>query len=95
VIPDTAIEAVTWARNMSAFGDHSGSLQAVRRNEVVAELRELEGLSEKAARQLGREAVQHVGGEVEPVIRRGGIAAGRMRSHADEVWWVPRSAIHS
>jgi hypothetical protein len=95
VISQAAIDAVTDAANMSSFSDACAGVQAVRDNDVVAELRRIEGVSAGEARRLGREAVAHIGGHVEPRVRRGGLAAGRMRHYRYEVWWVPRTAVRS
>ena len=93
MIPQAALDAVTDAANMSSFGVPGASERAVRDTEVVAELGRLEDLSAEEARRLGREAVESVGGRIEPRILRGGLAAGRRRDTHDEVWWVPCSAI--
>ena len=95
MISQAAIDAVTDSTNMSSFGDASAGVQAVRADDVVAELRRIDGLGAGEARRLGREAIAHVGGHIEPRVRRGGLAAGRYRSRHEEIWWVPRSAIRS
>jgi len=92
VILQAAIDAVTDAANVSPFVV-PGGVRAVRSNAVLDELRRVEGLGAKAAERVAREAVIHVGGHVTARTRRGGLAAGRMRVHHDEVWWVPRSVI--
>lgn len=84
------MDAVTDAGNISSLGDAGAIIQAVRDSDVVAELRRLEGLSVSEARHVGREAVIHVGGHIEPRIRR-----RRWRTKHDETWWVPSSAIRS
>jgi hypothetical protein len=90
-----AIDAVTDPANLSAFGFPGASMRAVRSSAVVDELRKAEGLSASEAKRRGREAVAHVGGQVETRSRPGGLAAGRMRVRHEEVWWVPRSAIRA
>ena len=92
VLSQAAIEAVTDPASLAQFGEPSG-MRFLRSDDVVAELRRIEGIGEGEARQLGRDAVAHVGGHVEPRVYRGGIAAGRIRRHHVEVWSVPRSAI--
>jgi hypothetical protein len=93
VISRTALDAVTNPSNMSAIADAHVGVQAVEDGDVVAELRRLEGLGADEARQLGREAVIHVGGHIERRSR--GLAAGRLLRRHPEVWWVPRSAVRS
>jgi hypothetical protein len=90
LISRAAIEAVTDAANLSGAGDGDGGVQALRDDDVVAELRRIEGLSSGQARRLGREAVVHVGGHVQPRAARHRIRLSRRR---DEVWWVPTSAV--
>jgi hypothetical protein len=67
--------------------------RAVDDSDVVAELRRLEGVGAREARQLAREAVVHVGGHIE---RRSGsgLFSSRLRRQR-ETWWVPRSALRS
>jgi hypothetical protein len=95
VISRAAIDAVTNPANLSSSGDAYAGMQAVRDQEVVAELRELEGLGAGKARQLGRDAVAHIGGQIEFKVNRGGPAAGRILRRRVEVWWVPRTAVRS
>lgn len=95
VISPAAIKAVTNPSNMAAHGEDLLGAQAVRSEAVVEELRRLEGLGADEARRLGRDAVAHVGGQIEIQIRRSRLAAGRGRKRRNEVWWVPRSAIRS
>jgi hypothetical protein len=88
------VEAVTAPENMDGAGDNRTGLRAVRDEDVVAELRRLEGLGTGAARRLGREAVAHVGGYIEHVS--GGIRPSHLvRSvrGANERWWVPITAV--
>lgn len=80
---------------MSSFVDAEAGLQAVQDDEVVAELRRLEELGSDEARQLGREAVVHVGGHIELRTGRHGLAAGRRLRRRTEVWWVPRWVVRS
>ncbi|HEX6228931.1 MAG TPA: hypothetical protein VFZ41_05650 [Solirubrobacterales bacterium] len=93
VISRAAVEAVTSAENLSQASDESTGIMAVRAQEVVAELRRLEGLTTGEARRLGREAVIHVGGHVEP-IPKGMLRPGRLvAAERREIWWVPSTAI--
>ncbi len=78
--------------NLSQLEDNSTGIWAVRDQDVVAELRRLEGLGEGEARRLGREAVAHVGGHVEQ-IAGSGLGVSRLQRRAREVWWVPRTAV--
>jgi hypothetical protein len=93
VISRAAVEAVTTPQNVAAGGDGSG-VRALRSNDVVAELKRLEGLSAEDAARLAREAVIHVGGHVERLGRSSGSRVGRLvRRGSREVWWVPEAAI--
>lgn len=80
---------------VSSLGDVGAGLQALDDQEVVAELRRLEGLSAEEARRLGREAVLEIGGYVEPRVYRGGPAAGSRRRRRGETWWVPRFKVRA
>jgi hypothetical protein len=95
VISQTAIDVVTDAANMSSFGDAGIGVQAVRTEAVVDELERLEGVDAGEARQLARDAIAHIGGQIEVKVGRRGLAAGRVRRQVDEWWWVPRSTIRS
>jgi carbon monoxide dehydrogenase subunit G len=94
VISRAAVDAVTSPENVAAPDDGGTGLRAVRDDDVVAELRRLEGLGTGEARRLGREAVAHVGGYIEQVGSRG-LRSGRARSarEAHERWWVPVTAV--
>jgi hypothetical protein len=85
MISQAAVDAVTSPGNLAEFGDRSVGVRAVHERDVVAELRRLEGLGGDEARRLGREAVIHVGGYIEP--------NGRHRLRHSEVWWVPEARI--
>jgi hypothetical protein len=96
VISQAAIEAVTSPENLASFGGNAG-MRAVREQDVVAELRRIEDISEGEARRLGRDAVAHVGGWVEPKAK-GGLRPRRLtRSVARmlECWWVPSSSVRN
>ena len=96
MISKAAIDAVTSPVNLASFGGNAG-MRAVRDQDVVAELRRIEDISEGEARRLGRDAVAHVGGWVEPKAG-GGSRSGRLtRSVARmwECWWVPSSSVRS
>jgi hypothetical protein len=88
-----AIEAVTDPGHVAPVDEHIGERQ-VEGSDVVAELRRLEGVGAREARQLAREAVVHVGGHIE---RHGedGTFSGRILRRSRETWWVPRSAVRS
>lgn len=88
-----AIEAVTDPGKVSPFDEAVGA-RAVAESEVVAELRRLEGVGAREARQLAREAVVHVGGHVERRPGRG-LVSNRLLRRERETWWVPRSAVRS
>lgn len=92
-LPETAIAAVTKPSNMSSFAPLGSSARAVNEHKVVAEICEVTGVSQDEGRKAAREALAEVGGHVERRRQRGGIAAGRMRVHLKEVWWVPRDAL--
>jgi hypothetical protein len=80
---------------MAGKGDSRTGLRAVRDDDVVAELRRLEGLGTGEARRLGREAVAHVGGYIEHAAD-GGLRPGRLirgLRGAGERWWVPMGAV--
>jgi hypothetical protein len=85
MISRAAVESVTSPDNLAESEEGSSGVRAVRDQDVVAELRRLEGLGSGAARRLGREAVIHIGGYVEP--------NGRNRFRRSEVWWVPEARI--
>lgn len=89
------IDVLTDPAMVSSVGDIGAGLQAVHDDEVVAELRRLEGLSAEEARRLGREAVLEIGGYVEPRIYRDGSPTGSRRRRRGETWWVPRFKIRS
>jgi hypothetical protein len=95
VISRTAVNAVTSSENIAAPDDANTGLRAVRDDDVVAELRRLEGLGTGEARRLGREAVAHVGGYIEHVgsrgLRPGRLVGGAREAH--ERWWVPETAV--
>jgi hypothetical protein len=88
-----AIEAVTNPGHVAPVDEHVGERE-VEDSDVVAELRRLEGVRAKEARQLAREAVVHVGGHIE---RRdgSGLFSSRLLRRPRETWWVPRSAVRS
>jgi hypothetical protein len=95
VISRTAVDAVTSPDNLAGADDGSTGLRAVRDDDVVAELRRLEGLGIGEARRLGREAVAHVGGYIEPPTG-GGLRPSRLVKSvtaAPERWWVPVTAV--
>lgn len=92
MISRAALDAVTSAANLSQSEDDGAGIRAVRDRDVVAELRRLEGLGESEARQLGREAVVHVGGHVEPIAGRR-LRVSRLQRQDREVWWVPKVAV--
>jgi hypothetical protein len=88
------IEVVTDPAHASSIGDVGAGLQALRDEDVVAELRRLEGLSAAEARRLGRETVLELGGYVEPRVHRDG-GGGRRLERRGETWWLPRIRIRS
>ena len=92
MISQAAVDAVTSPDNLSPLKDSNTGIWAVRDQDVVAELRRLEGLGEGEARRLGREAVAHVGGHVEH-IAGAGLRVGRLQRRHREVWWVPRTSV--
>jgi hypothetical protein len=88
-----AIEAVTDPGHVAPVDDLVGE-RRVEGPDVVTELRRLEGVGAREARQLAREAVVHVGGHVERRAGRG-MFSGRLMGRSRETWWVPRSAVRS
>lgn len=97
MISRAAVDAVTSPENMDGLGDSRTGLRAVRDDDVVAELRRLEGLGTGEARRLGREAVAHVGGYIEHASADGLRPQRLIRSirRAHERWWVPMTAVRS
>jgi hypothetical protein len=88
-----AIEAVTDPGHVAPLDEHVGERE-VEGSDVVAELRRLEGVGSREARQLAREAVVHVGGHIERG-GDGGLLSARILRRPRETWWVPRSAVRS
>jgi DNA-binding FadR family transcriptional regulator len=93
ILSDAAKAAVTNRANVSNIAP-PGDVQAVNGHKAIAELCEAADVDADEARAAAREAVAAVGGRIEPQRRRGGLATGRMRTHINEVWWVPRNALH-
>jgi hypothetical protein len=92
MLSKAAIEAVTDPGHVSPIDDAYVNARAVDDSDVVSELRRLEGIGAREARQRAREAVVHVGGHVE--VRRGeGLVSSRVLRRPRETWWVPRSAV--
>ncbi len=85
MISKVALDAITSPDHVAELVEVDLGARKVRDREVVAELRRLEGLSEQDARQLGRDAVAHIGGHVQRGVRLGGRRAGT----PTETWWVP------
>lgn len=93
ILSDAAIAAVTNRANVSNIAP-PGNVQAVNEHKAIAELQAVAGVDSDEARSVSRVAVVAVGGRIESQRRRGGLAAGRMRTYVNEVWWVPRDALH-
>lgn len=93
ILSDAAKAAVTNRANVSNIAP-PGEVQAVNEHQAIAEVCTVAGVDADEARSAAREAVAAVGGHVERRRRDGGLAAGRMRTHIFEVWWVPRDALH-
>jgi hypothetical protein len=93
ILSDAAKAAVTNRANVSNIAP-PGNVQAVNEHKAIAELRTVAGVDDDEAQSAAREAVAAVGGRIESQRRRGGLAAGRMRTYVNEVWWVPRDALH-
>jgi hypothetical protein len=55
----------------------------------IAEIREVADVDGDGAQAAAREAIEAVGGQIEKRCHTGGIEAGRMRVHHNEVWWCP------
>lgn len=91
-LSEAAISAVTNRANISSFAP-PGDVVAVNEHKAIDQLRATAGIGDDEARTAARETIRAIGGQVERRRRQGGLAAGRMRAHHFELWWVPRSAI--
>lgn len=94
ILTDAAKAAVTNRANVSNIGFPGSDVQAVNQNKAIAELCAVADVDADEARAAARQAVTTVGGHIESQRREGGLAAGRMPVHINDVWWVPRDALH-
>ena len=87
-LSEAAITAVMNRANISSFAPPGDEL-AVNEQKAIDQLGATAGIADAEALTAARDAIVAVGGRLERRRKRGGIAAGRMRVHNFEAWWVP------
>jgi hypothetical protein len=90
---EAASAAVTNRSNMSSFAPLGSQARAVNEHKALAEICQAASVNDDEARTAAREAVSKIGGHIERRSYPGGLAAGRMRVHHRETWWVPVGAL--
>jgi len=65
---------------------------SVNQSRVTRGLRDA-GAGKAEARELAFKAIDKLGGAVEMQARRGVTARGGQGDAADELWWIPKSAV--
>jgi hypothetical protein len=94
-MPDVAeaVKLVTDPANVSRIHEPGSEEKfSVNQTRVIRALRDA-GAGKAEARELAFKAVDEAGGAVEMRARRGMGARGAQGDAADELWWIPKSAV--
>jgi hypothetical protein len=89
---DAVMKVVASEENMSSFTDGHG-MRAVNKLRAVEALRSNLRITETEATDLGRKAVERLGGRFELVEHQGGIVGVAPNWELREDWWIPQDAV--